>query len=168
MKLKSLSALTLGAISIAVLAACGPSTQGQRASATQAWHDLVACARAHGDPTLPDPRIDSNGQAQFPSGTVMPSAETRQACQTYFDRLPATVRNGDAPNIPMGIKFAQCMREHGLTDWPDPNGSGEYSLPSDLQTTRKSGPVWDRIHTAWNACRAFNPSGQINIAPQGG
>ena len=41
--------------------------------------------------------------------------------------------------------------------------TGAYPLPPDL-ITEKSGPVWDRIKAAWDACRAFNPSGSLNVS----
>jgi hypothetical protein len=154
----------LVAVSIGALAACGPSSQAATETPAQIWHELVACARAHGDPTLPDPTIDSQGQATFPPGTAKPSAATMQACQSIFNRLPASVRNGGAPDIQMEIKFSQCMRQHGLSDWPDPSANGDYLLPPDLQTTEKSGPVWDRIKAGWDACKAFNPSGHISVS----
>lgn len=155
-------AIPLTAISIAALAGCGQPAQTQSETPTQVWHELVACARAHGMPNLPEPTVDSQGQAHFPPGTPKPSQATQQACQTIYNRLPASVRNGSTPDITMEIRFAQCMRAHGLTDWPDPNASGDYPLPADLRTSMKSGPLWDRIKTAWDACRAFNPSGHIS------
>ena len=29
-------------------------------------------------------------------------------------------------------QFAQCMRQHGLSDWPDPNEDGSFSPPSRI------------------------------------
>jgi hypothetical protein len=114
---------------------------------------------------MPDPAIDSQGRATFPPGTQKPSAATQAACQSIYNRLPASVRNsGSAPDIQMEIKFAQCMRAHGLSDWPDPNANGDYPLPPDLIANSKSGPVWERIKAGWDACRAFNPSGSISVA----
>ena len=161
------SALTLiMATTMAVLSACGGQpTHAQAETPTQIWHELVACARAHGDPNLPDPTIDSQGQAHFPPGTQKPSDATQQACQSIYNRLPASVRNGGGTtDIQTAIKFAQCMRSHGLSDWPDPNPDGSYPLPPDLQTQSKSGPLWDRIKAGWDACRAFNPSGRISVS----
>jgi hypothetical protein len=154
----------LVAVSIGALAACGPASQAQAETPAQIWHELVACARAHGDPSLPDPTIDSQGRATFPPGTPKPSQATMQACQSIFNRLPASVRDSGAPDIQMEIKFAQCMRQHGLSDWPDPNANGDYPLPPDLQTTEKSGPLWGRIKAGWDACKAFNPSGSISVS----
>ena len=156
-------AIPLTAISIGALAACGP-TQARSETPAQIWHQLVACARAHGMPNLPDPTINSEGQATFPSGAPDPPAATRQACQSIYNRLPASVRTSAAPDIAMEIKFAQCMRAYGLTDWPDPNANGDYPLPADLRPAAKTGPVWSRVKTAWDACRAFNPSGGISVS----
>jgi hypothetical protein len=164
MKFRALPAITLTVVSIGVVAACGPVAQTQSETPAQIWHELVACARAHGDPSLPDPIIDSQGRAKFPSGTPPPPDSTRQACQSIYDRLPASARGNNPPDIQMEIKFAQCMRSHGLTDWPDPDANGDYPLPADLITTGKFGPVWDRIKAGWDACSAFNPSGSISVS----
>lgn len=164
MKLPLLSSITVAAVSIGALVACGPAALGQSESPAQIWHELVTCARAHGDPTLPDPVIDSHGRATFPPGTQPPSQATQQACQSIYNRLPASDRGSAIPDIQMEIKFAQCMRAHGLPDWPDPNSNGDYPLPPDLITTGKSGPVWERIKAGWGACSAFNPSGSISVS----
>jgi hypothetical protein len=163
MNLTHLSAIALG-VATMTLVACGQPSSAQAETPAQIWHELVVCARAHGDPTFPDPTVDSQGQATFPPGTQKPPAATIAACQSIYDRLPASVRRGGAPDIQMEIKFAQCMRVHGLTDWPDPQADGSYRLPPDLQTTSKSGSVWDREKAGWDACAQFNPSGQINVS----
>lgn len=164
MKLSSLPALTFALISIGAAVACGQPAPAQAETTAQIWHELVACARAHGDPTLPDPVIDSQGHAAFPPGTQAPSAATQQACQSIYNRLPASARNDAPVDIQMEIKFAQCMRQHGLTDWPDPDSNGDFPLPPDLRAIKsKSGPGWDRIKVAWDACKAFNPSGGVSV-----
>jgi hypothetical protein len=165
MKLSIPPATAVGLIALVLISACG---QGQPASSetpSQIWHELVACARSHGDPSLPDPVIDSQGRAKFPPGTQPPSQATMQACQSIYNRLPAAARSSgpSSADIQMEIKFAQCMRSHGLSDWPDPDANGAYPLPPDL-ITQKTGPVWERIKAAWDACKAFNPSGSINVS----
>ena len=110
------------------------------------------------------PIIDSLGRAKFPDGAQPPSQATQQACQSIYNRLPAVARGIAAPNIQMEIKFAQCMRAHGLPDWPDPDASGNFPLPPDLIAPNKSGPVWARIRTGLDACSAFNPGGSISVS----
>ena len=164
MKLINLPTIALGVFSAAAVIACGQPATAQSETPAQIWHELAVCARAHGDPSFPDPSVDSHGQAHFPPGTQKPSDATIAACQSIYNRLPASVRGGDAPDIQMEIKFAQCMRAHGLTDWPDPQPDGSYRLPADLQAQSKSGPVWTRIKAGWDACAQFNPSRQINVS----
>jgi hypothetical protein len=164
MKLTTFPAITVGLISIASALACGQPSPAASETPAQIWHELVACARAHGDPGLPDPIIDSQGRAKFPDGTPLPSQATRQACQSIYNRLPAAARTDAAPDIQMEIKFAQCMRAHGLPDWPDPDAKGNFPLPPDLITAGKSGPVWARINAGWDACKAFNPGGSISVS----
>ena len=74
------------------------------------------------------------------------------------------MRGGGAPDIQMALKFSQCMRAHGLPDWPDPQADGSYRLPPDLQASSKSGPVWDRIKAGMDACDQFNPSHGISVS----
>jgi len=156
------SALTLiAATTVGLLSACGGQPAlAQAETPAQIWHELVACARSHGMPDMPDPTIDSHGQAHFPPGLPQPPQSVQQACQSIYNRLPASVHNGPTPNIALATRFAQCMRAQGLSDFPDPNPDGSYALPPDL-ITNKTGPVWHRFKTAWDACRAFNPSNQI-------
>jgi hypothetical protein len=164
MNLTHLPAIALGMVTICALVACGQPAPTQSETPTQILHELVVCARTHGDPTLPDPTIDSNGHVSFPPGTAEPSAATKAACLSIYNRLPASMRGGGAPDIQMEIKFARCMRQHGLTDWPDPQADGSFRLPPDLQTSLKSGPVWDRIRAGSEACAQFNPSGGIDVS----
>jgi len=154
------SALTLiAATTMGVLSACG-SQPAQAETPTQILHELVQCMRAHGMPNAPDPTIDSQGHWEFPQvpgvSRQLPPA-TVQACQSIFNRLPASMRNGSAPDIAMETRFAQCMRTHGLSDFPDPNPDGSHPLPLPA----KGGPLFDRFQAASVACRAFNPSGGL-------
>jgi len=170
------SALTLiAATTIGILSACG-SQPAQAETPAQIWHDVVQCARAHGMPNLPDPTIDSKGQAHFPPGVPQPPQATRQACQSIYNRLPASVRNDSAPapDIAMETRFAQCIRTHGVSDWPDPNADGSYPLTPDLgyavkhvinsQGAGQSGTIYYRLKAAWDACRAYNSSGTISVS----
>jgi len=57
-----------------------------------------------------------------------------------------------------GVKFSQCMRDHGVKKFPDPDSSGaltvdEVANGSDVDT---STPTFDR---ALSACRDLQPAG---------
>jgi hypothetical protein len=131
------------------------TTSGQQ-DAAAVWHELVACARANGMPSLPDPQIDSNGKAHFPDGTPDPPQSVRRACQSIYDRLPAAAR-GDTERPPADIqallRFARCMREHGVADFPDPKADGTFPLAGTSLGHGKT----PRLITAMRACDRLNP-----------
>ena len=149
---------------LAGLAGCSASGGSQAATTTTTgqqdvvavWRQLVACARANGMPNLPDPQIDSNGQAHFPSGTPDPPQSARRACQSIYDRLPASAR-GDTERPPADIqallRFARCMREHGMADFPDPKADGTFPLTGTLREGKTP-----RMIRAMRACRQLNPN----------
>jgi hypothetical protein len=52
------------------------------------------------------------------------------------------------------VKFAECMRGHGLGDFPDPNASGEFVYGISV-----SPPVWARI---LGECKSLQPPGTLS------
>jgi hypothetical protein len=130
------------------------TTSGQQAAAA-VWRELVRCARANGMPNLPDPQIDSNGRANFPNGTPDPPASVRRACQSIYDRLPSSAR-GEQERPPADmqalLRFARCMREHGVADFPDPDAEGNFRAPAGATNPKTPG-----FQRAMEACRQLNP-----------
>jgi hypothetical protein len=133
----------------------GATTTSGRQAAAAVWRELVRCARANGMPNLPDPQIDSNGRANFPNGTPDPPTSVRRACQSIYDRLPASAR-GDEERPPADmqalLRFARCMREHGVADFPDPDADGNFRAPPGA-----AGPKTPSFQRAMQACRQLNP-----------
>jgi hypothetical protein len=142
------------------------TTSAQQAAAA-GWRELVRCARANGMPNLPDPQIDSNGRASFPNGTPDPPASVRRACQSIYDRLPASAR-GDEERPPADmqalLRYARCMREHGVADFPDPDAEGNFSAPAGSSGPGPNSPSFQR---ALQACRQLDPNKGAR-AQQGG
>jgi hypothetical protein len=152
------SAALAAAAALAVVAAgCGGShpaaTSGVPASAAAAWHQVVLCARAHGMPGLQDPRFDASGKPIFPNGLNV-RAQTRQACQALFDRLiPNGDGRGPTPADMAGLlRFARCMRGHGIPDWPDPRPDGTFQPDLRILHALKS-----TFRSQLTACERVNP-----------
>ena len=158
--------LVLVVVLLAGLAGCSASggsagatttTSGQQ-DAAAVWRELVRCARANGMPNLPDPQIDSNGRANFPNGTPDPPASVRRACQSIYDRLPPSARDDDdRPPADMQalLRYARCMREHGVTDFPDPDAQGNFRAPAGSTGPGPKSPSFQR---ALQACRQLDPN----------
>ncbi len=94
----------------------------------------VKCMRSHGVPNMPDPAANGTLNVDFAtggkdgapvsSGINRNSSQYISADQTCRHLLP----NGGVPTpaqtqqaLSTGVKFAQCMRSHGVPNYPDPN-----------------------------------------------
>ncbi|MGH2885592.1 MAG: hypothetical protein ACRDPA_23315, partial [Solirubrobacteraceae bacterium] len=124
-------------IAAGVLAtACGagsPSGQGGRSASAPGGSQALAyarCIRSHGVPSLPDPGASppSGSYNSFlgiaiPSTIDVQSPAFQSANKTCQQLISAS--NASKPPITDGQKHAllaqaQCMREHGVPDFPDP------------------------------------------------
>jgi hypothetical protein len=159
-----------------VLGACAGPLPAQAAhppsptpDVARTWHQVAQCVRDHGLPDFPDPTVDSSGHAHWPQGLQKPPDAILQACQPIFNRIPPQDRgdNTAATDSPAMLqRFARCMRQHGVQDWPDPDSQGNFHMPPSLAGNLKGGPRWAKISAAWNGpCRQYNPSGHISTAP---
>lgn len=148
------------------LAACGPGASGAAgpppaAAGSRTPDDatmaIVNCYRAHGDPSFPDPVYDpSDGRWHFAASAGDAPYSTRQACQHLFPSGNAS------PPVPQAqfqalVRLAECFRQHGVPNWPDPDPDGSFPLPPALQ---KKTPAFLRAGTA---CQRLWPSGGIDV-----
>jgi hypothetical protein len=62
--------------------------------------------------------------------------------------------NTTASKREKGVKFAECMRANGVSDFPDPNASGEFVYGASVTPT-----VFDK---AVFACKALQPPGTLS------
>lgn len=118
---------------IAVLAAaCGgspSSTSGTGASAQLRQNLAFAqCMRSHGLPNFPDPNASGQGfgnQQQANQERSDPHFATAySACQHLLPSAPSSNGTKVIPSQAQLVRFAQCMRSHGVPNYPDPNPSG--------------------------------------------
>ena len=118
-----------------------PNTNGSPAVSSQANAMLLAgrCLRNHGLTNLPDPTIATSGPAKgqtiidkaalhaFPDAAV---TRAMTACQSELQK--AGVGNGSDVRTPQqiqdGLAFSRCVRAHGISNFPDPNGQGQFNL----------------------------------------
>lgn len=125
------AAVLLGVAAFA--AACG----GSPASAIPGYVNGVPrttlafaqCMRAHGVPGFPDP--GAAGQFNL-AGINQNSPQFAHAGGICGSSGGNTGSGQQAQNAAQGLKFARCMRAHGVKDFPDPatNGNGENNSVS--------------------------------------
>jgi hypothetical protein len=126
--------LGLGAIVASLgLAACGGSGgSGAKASAATPADNALKfskCMREHGVASFPDPEISGgNVKLQFKATGGQVSPQTLEAAQRACQRYQAPEQQNLTPQQKVereeaGLKFAKCMREHGI-NLPNPTTSG--------------------------------------------
>jgi hypothetical protein len=129
--LRPWAALALVAVISLIGAGCGssaPSETGTAGSAdpgaTKKATDqakavkLAECIRAHGVPHFPDP--DAKGDFAF--GIDVSPAVWRKAVDACKDLAPPGAFSGkrSPKQQSAALRFAECIREHGVKDFPDP------------------------------------------------
>jgi hypothetical protein len=94
------------------------------------------CMRSNGVPEYPDPGSDGSlpkGDAQHFGVSDSQYQAAQHACQhllptggSFEDQARQCIQTGDCPPalvqqmLTADRKFAQCMRAHGVPNWPDP------------------------------------------------
>jgi hypothetical protein len=111
--------------SAVAVAACGSkdsSTQSASNPSTQLLR-FAECMRSHGVPSFPDP--SGNGIHIGPNSGVDPSSPAFKAARSACGRLLPGGGPGNqhptAQQIEMARQLSECMREHGVTGFPDPS-----------------------------------------------
>jgi hypothetical protein len=117
------------------------------------------CMRANGVPNFPDLRnngirIEGSGQTISVNGiSVSAPAFTaaRQRCEKYMPNTSGTPTPAQATQHERGLKFARCMRSHGVPNFPDPK---VVSSHGGNQTVYLPGinPYAPAFQTAAKAC----------------
>ena len=132
---------------VLLAAACGSSSHNSSSASSSGDHQSPAqarqaavrfagCMRSHGVSNFPDSTAPGGGPKwnfdDIPG--VNPSSPSFQAAYTACKHLLP----GGGPNAALQaqrqrqqraglLAFAQCMRRHGITRFPDPNGQGELT-----------------------------------------
>lgn len=158
-------------VGVGLLAACSSGTSATTASGTSSTSSQYAkalvyaqCMRKHGDPNFPDP--NSNGtftQANNDSSGVSQSVvqAALSACQKLAPSGMQISQSQQQQVQTEGLKFAKCMRAHGVPNFQDPAAGGEIMRPKGVD------PNSSTYVAALHVCQPLlvAPSG---AAPQGG
>jgi hypothetical protein len=128
---------------------------------------LAQCMRAHGLPAFPDPSASGGfGSAVLTTFDTSAGRAAYGACRHLLTGAPSISQlqqvlqreqEAEAQRLPALVKFAQCMRSHGVPDFPDPQGSGQ-SVPAPAKGTglNPDSPVFQ---AAVKACQSELPPG---------
>ena len=172
--MKQLCAAGTAIILTLALAACGSSSSTSSAASAststagrqQARLALAQCLRAHGV-NVPDPGnggTPGGGGGFFRAFQNVPTARlqsARQACSSQlsaaFPRLNLSPAQ-QAQTRAQLVKFAECMRSHGV-NIPDPQagggaGAGGFGFRRAFGSVDRNSPAF---RTAQTACQSLRP-----------
>ena len=158
--LRPLAAL---AISVALISAgcSNASTETSTGNNTAGDHEkamkFAQCMRDNGVSEFPDP--DASGaitiDAVVNGSSVDPNSATfKQALSACRDLEPAGFmgQKRSAQQQEAALKFAQCMRDNGVKDFPDPTPDGPIIDTNRIPSAATSGGM-SILHAAMQKCR---------------
>jgi len=144
----------------------GVASLGDKATATtspggssdpqQAALAYAKCMRQHGI-NMPDPKVDANESmgAVLPEGVNPDDPKfkaAQQACKQYLANGGQPIKpNPQQQQQQQLLAFAGCMRQHGVTDFPDPQPDGGMDM-------RGVDPEDPKVKAAEQACQQYQPN----------
>lgn len=157
-----LATVVAGAAVLAAACSGGSaSLAGSGRSALQAALAYAACMRSHGAPNWPDP--NSHGQflkTRANRAEFHAPASAYNACQHLLPNGGQITAAMQQKITALALKFTACMHAHGITDFPDPIGSGfEFDPPQGYN------PHSPRVQAAQQACQHYASAAGKDIPP---
>jgi hypothetical protein len=134
-------ALATAAAGLALAAAgCSSSPAASSGGSSNYQKDVAfaQCMRSHGEPSFPDP--SSGGGFQLPASVQASSSQFESANNSCKSLLPNGGQISPAESqklLTNLLNFAQCMRTHGISNFPDPvqiGSAAQITLPQGFAT----------------------------------
>ena len=105
----------------------GGSLNGEGSATSASLANFSRCMRSHGVPEFPDPGSSGNLR-KIISGSQVGVSDSQLnaaqgACQHLWPYQPATQAQQEQQQLSGDLRFARCMRSHGVPNWPDPTSS---------------------------------------------
>ena len=171
-----LGAAVAGTLALALLAAaCGGTTAHQvaqlgstttqtsasssPASASAPENDALAfahCMRSHGVPNYPDPT--STGLVKESLQQLGVSSSRFRSASSACDHLLPNGGSGPSPAQlqqarALALNFSECVRSHGVPNFPDPGSDGRIPDPATVGINQGS----PKFEAANQACARYRP-----------
>ena len=136
--------------------ASGSSSGGQAAQGVA----YTTCMRSHGVSNFPDPTLGPGGGLTFQGSFDQNSPTYQAAAQACRSLKPGGSQAPmvSAQRLAAEVKWAQCLRTHGVPNFPDPNAQGAFD-------SSRFDPTSSVFQTASQACQSLQPTGAVGAVP---
>jgi hypothetical protein len=175
-----ISRLIVGLTAVALLSACGDSGRiapqatplsvssrefapAEAVDAVSVFVKVALCFRAHEHPEFPDPVQAPDGSWGFPvtADRIRVPEECVDIVRRSKELSGSSPRYSSAPaDLTEERAFASCMRDTGISDWPDPNPDGTFTIPERLSDPRDESQWKPKVS---GRCKQFLPDGEPDI-----
>jgi hypothetical protein len=126
----------------------------------------ASCMRSHGISDFPDPTTPPGGGISFsiqggPGSDLSPTNPIfKQANQGCRALLPSGQQapTQTSPKLVAEVRWARCLRLHGVPSFPDPNRQGAF----DSAKFTDHSPAFT---AASEACQSLQPTGPVSAVP---
>ena len=106
---------------VLAIAACGSSSKTSNSTGHNAFLGFSKCMRAHGVPNFPDPSPGGGIQLSSGMNPFSPSFKAAQAsCRRLLPGGGPGAAHPTAQAKAQTLKISECMRQHGVSGFPDP------------------------------------------------
>ncbi|WP_238010371.1 hypothetical protein KZZ52_53875 [Dactylosporangium sp. AC04546] len=129
----------------------------------EAFLNFAKCMREHGIP-MDDPQMDDGRiQMSMPEGTDKEKVDAAQeACKQYMPNGGEPMK-ADPATVEQMRKFSQCMRDNGITNFPDPSEDGGIAIDvNKLGVDPKS----EEFKKAEEKCKQYQPGPRGSDRPE--
>jgi hypothetical protein len=152
-----------------------PNAGGSKNSASAA--DFANCMRSHGVSRFPDP--DSRGvlpktdlqrlgvtssqlnAAQRACQNLLPNGGSIEQCESAGVCSPVVTQQ----MLNAGLRFAQCMRSHGVQRWPDPTADSQGRVAFAISVSQNGfDPHSPQITNKVDECVHLMPGSSVPLA----
>lgn len=158
-----ITACSSGPASPGVAGGTSPAASSSGGSAKTSALAYSQCMRSHGLSDFPDPNSQGGiALSAGPGSDLDPNNPRFQAAQHACGSLLPAHNLTPAQQAQMrsaNLRYAQCMRSHGISGFPDPNAQGQLQVKA--QPGSNLDPNNPRYQSADKACRHFEPGGGI-------
>jgi hypothetical protein len=126
-----LPVVVAGVATVFLVAACSGGGGDPSAASTTVYQKELAfaqCVREHGAPNFPDP--NSQGQLGVNANTIGVSEAVVQSaendCKSLLPNAGKRTPAQEKQDLAGALKYAQCMRSHGILAFPDPTDNNGH------------------------------------------
>jgi hypothetical protein len=132
---------------------------GSGSSGASPLADAVAysqCIRSHGVPNFPDPVQTPSGGYGYRTSGIDPNSAAFQGALQACKSLPSPWNSTGQPltsaQQQAWLTWAQCIRTHGVPNFPDPTFSGSEVHDTGIQSSSS------QLQSAMDACKSQRPT----------